>query len=134
MSSQYTTCVAAGGTLFGIHGRQDQGVARLRAFDPKTQKVYWTQDGFGTANLILADNKLLIMKTDGELILAAASREEYRPLAKAKIFDEVVQALPALADGLLYVRDSRHAQVPRHGTERKITSAFSRSPCRMRVG
>ena len=107
MSSQYTTCVESRGTLYGIHGRQDQGVAKLRAFDPKTKKVHWTQEGFGTANLILADDKLLIMKTDGELILADASPEAFRPLASNKVFEDVVQALPALADGLLYVRDSR---------------------------
>ncbi len=107
MSSQYTTCIESGGALFGIHGRQDQGVAKLRAFDVQTQKVFWTQEDFGTGNLILADDKLLIMKTDGELILAEASRERFQPLASAKIFDDVVQPLPALADGRLFVRDSR---------------------------
>ena len=106
MSSQYTTCVAAGDALYGIHGRQDQGVARLRAFDPRSRKVFWTQENFGTANLILADGKLVILKTDGELILAEASPKEFRSLASAKIFSDVVQPLPALADGLLYVRDT----------------------------
>ncbi len=106
MSSQYTTCIESGGTLFGIHGRQDQGVAKLRAFDPQRQQIFWTQDGFGTGNLILADDKLLIMKTDGELILAEPSREKFAVLASAKIFNDVVQPLPALADGRLYVRDT----------------------------
>ena len=105
MSSQYTTCVEVDGKLYGIHGRQDAGVAQLRAIDPLTPKVLWTEEGFGTGNLILADGKLLIMKTDGELILAEASPEKFRPLAKAKVFSDVVQALPALADRLLYVRD-----------------------------
>ena len=107
MSSQYTTCVAAAGTLYGIDGRQDQGLARLRAFDPKIRKVHWTQEEFGTGNLILADGKLVIVKTDGELVLAEASPQAYRPLATAKIFDGVVQPLPALAGGLLYVRDTK---------------------------
>ncbi len=107
MSSQYTTCVAAAGTLFGIHGRQDQGLAMLRAFDPQTRKIHWTQENFGTGNLILADGKLIIMKTDGELVLAAAVPQAYRPLGAAKIFDGVVQPLPALAGGLLYVRDAK---------------------------
>ncbi len=107
MSSQYTTCVEKEGVLYGIDGRQDLGVARLRAFDPTTGKIHWTTEGFGTGNLILAGERLLIMKTDGQLILAEASRESYRPLATAQLFDTTVQALPALSNGLFFARDTR---------------------------
>jgi outer membrane protein assembly factor BamB len=107
MSSQYATCVEHQDVLYGIDGRQDQGVARLRAFDPRSQKIYWTEENFGTGNLILADGKLLILKTDGELVMALATREEYKPLATAKVLETTAQALPALADGMLYVRDTQ---------------------------
>lgn len=107
MSSQYTTPVEHQGTLYGLDGRQDVGVARLRAIDPKTGRVYWTQEGFGTGSLILAGDKLLVMKTDGELVLAEASPKAYRPLAAARLFDATVQALPALSDGLFLARDTR---------------------------
>jgi hypothetical protein len=108
MSSQYTTCVESGGYLFGIDGRQDQGVARMRCIDPKTGKVQWTEEGFGTGNLILADGKLLVVKTGGTLLLVEPTPKAYRQLATADLFDSgaVVQALPALASGLLYVRNS----------------------------
>lgn len=107
MSSQYTTCVYKDGALFGIDGRQDLGVARLRCFDPVTRKIHWTEEGFGTGNLILAGDKLVIMKTDGELILAEASKKGYRELAKAQVLDGTAQPLPALADGFLFVRDEK---------------------------
>ena len=107
MSSQYTTCVEKDGVLYGIDGRQDLGAARLRAFDPRTGKVYWTEEDFGTGNLILAGDKMLIMKTDGELILAEPSPKAYRPLAKARLFDTTVQALPALSRGMLFARDTK---------------------------
>jgi outer membrane protein assembly factor BamB len=106
MSSQYTTCIEHEGVFYGIDGRQDAGVAQLRAFDPKSRKVYWTEDGFGSANLILADGKLLIMKIDGELIMAEPSRERFRQLTKAKVLETTAQPLPALANGMLYVRDT----------------------------
>jgi outer membrane protein assembly factor BamB len=106
MSSQYTTCVEKEGYLYGIDGRQDVGGARLRCFNPRTQKIQWTQEGFGTGNLILAGDKLLIMKTDGELVLAEPSPTAFRKLASAKLFDTTVQALPALSSGLLFVRDT----------------------------
>jgi hypothetical protein len=107
MSSQYTTCVEKDGRLYGIDGRQDVGVARLRCFDPKTRRVAWTEEGFGTGTLILADGKLVTMKTDGELVLAEPSPEKFLPLASVKLFGTTTQALPALANGRLFARDTK---------------------------
>jgi hypothetical protein len=107
MSSQYTTCIEKDGVLYGIDGRQDLGVARLRAFDPTTQKVFWTEEDFGTGNLILAGDKILVMKTDGTLLLFAPSPKAYQPLAETQLFDTTVQALPALAAGRLFARDTQ---------------------------
>jgi outer membrane protein assembly factor BamB len=107
MSSQYSTSVEKDGVLYGIDGRQDVGVARLRAFDPRTGKVFWTEEDFGTGNLILAGDKLLIMKTDGTLLLVEPSPKSYRPLAQTQLFDTTVQALPALSNGLLLARDTQ---------------------------
>lgn len=107
MSSQYATCVEDRGLLYGIHGRQDVGIAVLRCFDPATQKVCWTEEGFGYATLIKADGKLLIVTTTGELVLAAIDPKEYHELARAEVLTGETRALPALANGLLYVRDDR---------------------------
>ncbi|MDB5336351.1 MAG: outer rane biosis protein BamB, partial [Planctomycetaceae bacterium] len=107
LSSQYTTSVLQGAYLYGIDGRQDQGTASLKCFDPVTRKVAWTKDDFGMATLILADNKLVCMKTDGTLTLVAASPKAYEELATAKLFNSTCRGLPALANGLLYVRDTQ---------------------------
>jgi outer membrane protein assembly factor BamB len=115
MSSQYTTCVFYAGALFGIDGRQDLPPAHLRCFDPVTKKILWTEENFGTGNIILAGDKLLIMKTDGELVLAAADKSRFRPLARAQVLDGTAQPLPALANGLLYVRDEETLKCLRVG-------------------
>ena len=107
MASQYTTCVEHEGTLFGVEGRQDGPPADLRCFDTKIRKVLWTQPSFGYATLIKAGSKLLILTTDGTLVLAAANPHKYEELARQQISETTVRALPALADGLLYVRDSK---------------------------
>jgi hypothetical protein len=117
MSSQYTTCIEHDGALYGIDGRQDIGVARLRAFDPKTRKIFWTDEGFGTGHLILAGDTILVMKTDGKLVLFAPSPKRYEPLAEAQLFDTTVQALPALADGRLFARDTRMLKCVRVGRQ-----------------
>lgn len=110
MSSQYPTCIYNDGYLYGVHGRQDGPPATLRCFDPTTGKVAWSKEGFGMASLILADGKLLVMKTDGTLVVAEPNPKEFRPLASARVLDNASSrdpalALPALSGGLLYVRD-----------------------------
>ena len=48
-----------------------------------------------------------ILKTDGVLVLAAANVDRYEELARARVADTTTRALPALAAGRLYVRDTR---------------------------
>jgi outer membrane protein assembly factor BamB len=107
LSSQFTTSVIYQGVLYGIHGRQDVGGASLRAIDPLTGKIYWSEERFGSATLILAGDKILALKTEGELVLVAAAKTGYKQLASAEIFDSTAQPLPALSNGRLYVRDTR---------------------------
>jgi outer membrane protein assembly factor BamB len=105
ISSQYATCVADGGLLYGLHGRDDQGQASLRCIDPDKQKIVWEKADFGYATLLFADGKLLVQKTDGTLVLLKASPAQYTELASAQIFNTKTFALPALAAGRLYARD-----------------------------
>ncbi len=106
LSSQFVTPVAYQGVLYGIDGRQDAGVARLRAVDPLAKRVLWTQEDFGTATLLLADGKLLALKTDGTLVLIDPRPDAYRELARAKILEGTTQPLAALSDGFFHARDT----------------------------
>ncbi|HEY2413940.1 MAG TPA: PQQ-binding-like beta-propeller repeat protein [Pirellulaceae bacterium] len=104
LSSQYATPIEHNGYLYGIHGREDQGVAELRCIEAATGKVQWKKTGFGVAHIIFADNKLLIQKADGHLLLAAADPTKYRELATARVSSEPTRALPALSGGRLFLR------------------------------
>ena len=106
LSSQYTTPIEHDGKLIGIHGRQDVGEPVLRSIDPQTQKVLWEKDGLGYATLLAADGKLLILTTEGELVMAALDAAAYRELARTRLSNKTIRALPALANGRLYVRDT----------------------------
>jgi hypothetical protein len=57
--------------------------------------------------MILAGDRLLIVRETGELVLAAASPDSFRPIARATILPAVLRAFPALADGRLYVRNEK---------------------------
>jgi outer membrane protein assembly factor BamB len=106
MASQYSTAIVHDGHLYGVDGRADAGTTQLKCLEAKTGKVLWSVPEFGTANLIYADDKLLAVKDDGTLVLAKVSPREYRQLAAAKVLSGTTRALPALAGGRLFVRDT----------------------------
>jgi outer membrane protein assembly factor BamB len=45
------------------------------------------------------------MREGGELLLALASPDGFKPLARAQILPATVRAYPAIADGFVYVRN-----------------------------
>ncbi len=104
-SSQYCTPVPDDEVLFGIDGRQDGPPGELKCFNPQTRRVLWSVPNFGYGSLLRADGKLLILLSDGTLVLATANRERFDPLARARVLPGESRPLPALADGRLYVRD-----------------------------
>jgi len=104
LSNHYATSVYHEGQLYGFHGRQEFGPV-FRAVHFESGKVSWSTGRFGAGAVILAGNRLVIVRETGELILAAASPKAFQPLAKAQILPPTVRAYPALSDGVLYVRN-----------------------------
>jgi hypothetical protein len=92
------------GVLYGFHGRQEEGQS-LRAIDFRTGNVRWSRERFLAGSLILAGDRLLILRETGELVLAAASPAGFQQLAHASILSAPVRPFPALADGRLYARN-----------------------------
>ena len=106
LNNHYSTSVHRDGVLYGFHGRQEEG-QDLRAVDLRTGKVRWSQERFLAGNLILAGDRLVILRETGELVLAAASPTSYQQLARAFILPAPVRPFFALADGRLYARNEK---------------------------
>jgi hypothetical protein len=112
LSNHYTTSVKVGDYLYGIHGRQEEA-PELRCVEWKTGKVMWAKEGFGCAWLIAADGVLLAVQESGEVALLEATPKEYREKGRFAAFakpaerGKSLRAAPALADGVLYVRDAQ---------------------------
>jgi len=104
MSNHYSTCVFRDGVLYGFHGRQEYGQA-FRAVDLKTGKVLWDVPDFGAGTVTLAGDRLLILRENGQLVIAAASPKTFQSLSQTTIIKGVVRSYPALADGRIYVRN-----------------------------
>ncbi len=107
MSSQYNTPIYADGHLYGIHGREDIGPADLRCIEATTGRVTWSEDGFGVAHLLRLDDRLLILKVDGTLVLAEIDATKFRPLGRVQISTATTRALPAVSRGRLFFRENR---------------------------
>lgn len=105
LSNHYATSVYVGGILYGFHGRQEFGPS-LRAVELNTGKVRWSVDQFRAGSVTLAGDRLLILRETGELVMAEASPQAYRPLARAQILPATARSLPALSDGFLYARNN----------------------------
>ena len=112
LASQYATPVFVAGSLYAIDGRDDVPPTSLVCLDPATGKVRWREEGFGYGTLLVADGKIVMTKTDGEVLLVRPDATRLDVLARARPFAGDVRggplrALPALANGRLYLRNDR---------------------------
>ncbi len=104
MSNHYATSVAREGVLYGFHGRQEYSPS-LRAVELRTGRVLWSEERFGAGTLTLAGDTLVIVRETGEFVVAAASAESFEMLGRAPLLSGTIRAYPALAHGVLYVRN-----------------------------
>ncbi|PYK63351.1 MAG: alcohol dehydrogenase [Verrucomicrobia bacterium] len=103
LSNHYATSVYHEGFLYGFDGRQETGPS-LRCVELKTGKVRWSEDRFGAGTITLADRRLLVLRENGELMLAPASPDGFKPISRAQVLPNGVRAYPAVADGRVYGR------------------------------
>jgi outer membrane protein assembly factor BamB len=104
LTNHYATSVHHNGNLYGFHGRQEFGQS-FRAVELQTGKVRWSQDRFLAGTVTLAGDRLVILRERGELVVAPASPDAFKPLARAQILTGTVRAYPALSDGFLFARN-----------------------------
>ncbi|MEJ7606731.1 MAG: PQQ-binding-like beta-propeller repeat protein [Bryobacteraceae bacterium] len=104
LSNHYATSVYKDGQLYGFHGRQEEGQS-LRCVELKTGKVRWSVDGFGAGSVTLLGDQILVVRENGEALLAPATPAAFAPTSKVQLLPGVVRSYPALADGILFVRN-----------------------------
>lgn len=87
------------GVLYGFSGRF------LTALDAATGQILWRSRPPGGGNLALVDGKLAVLNGEGELVLVAADRKEYREIARVKALENGNLISPAFAGGAFFVRN-----------------------------
>ena len=104
LTNHYSTSVHHDGYLYGFHGRQEHDPS-LRCVALNTGKVQWSEERFGAGSITRAGDRLLVLRENGELVLAKASPVSFQVVSRAQILQGTVRAYPAIADGLFYARN-----------------------------
>lgn len=101
--TKFNSAVRRGDFVFGL----DEGLLTcLRLSDGKRM---WKQGRYGYGQMLLVDDKLLILSEAGDVVLVSASSETPRELARFSAIDGKTWNHPVLARGRLLVRNSDEA-------------------------
>ena len=99
MKNHFNGSVAIGNHLYGFD------TATLKCIEAATGKTLWAKRGLGKGSLIVANGMLIILGETGELVLAEATHEAYRELARASVLEGRSWTQPTLWQGRLYLRN-----------------------------
>lgn len=105
LSSHYASVVHHEGYLYGFDGRQEYGPG-LVCVEVASGKSAWRVEGFGAGTVLIAGEKLVVLKESGELVIAPATGKEFRPETTAQLIGSC-RAYPAIAGGKLLARDTK---------------------------
>jgi len=106
LRTQLNPAVLFQGHLYGADGdTTEKATLRCLTFDEGGEK--WSQPGFGSGAVIVADGKLIALSGMGELMVAPAMPEAFRPTARAQVLGGKCWTAPVLAQGRIYCRNGR---------------------------
>ena len=106
MSSHLSPGVVVGDYLYAFNGEAKKDTD-FRCVHLPSGALKWVSHDPAFGSLILAGDKLLVLSEKGELLVAQASPDVFKPLARAKVLGGLCWTPPALVNGLLYVRNAK---------------------------
>ena len=103
--NQWSSSVLEDGFVYGVDGN-DTGDRTLKCLEFETGKIHWTFDGLGSASIMAANHRLIVLSDQGELVIAPASPVAFHPTARAKVLEGKCWTVPVLSNGLIYCRNA----------------------------
>ncbi len=98
IKNTYNIPVAVNGSVFAYSTRF------LTCVDPDSGKPRWRSRNPGDGFLIAVDNHLIISTKKGSLHIAKSTSQKYSEIASAKVFNDLVWAIPAYSDNSVFIR------------------------------
>jgi len=105
-TNMYNTVAVYQDAVFGFGGGAKAGFLHCTDFHDgrllwKVENEEWTKD----QNLVIADGLIFALTKNGDLVMAEASRKEYRELARTRVPIELGRPQqPTIANGRMYIR------------------------------
>lgn len=90
---------------FSSGGKGSQAI--LSAVDVRSGKIHWQERSISKATFVWADQKLITLDQDGNLMIAHPSPQGFRIVAKAPLLTHLSWTPPALVGTRVYLRDRR---------------------------
>lgn len=99
MKCKFNNAVLHDGVVYGL----DEGI--LAAMDAQTGQKKWKGGRYGFGQLLLAGDHLVVLTESGEVALVKASPAKHEELARFEAIEGKTWNVPAMANGLLLVRN-----------------------------
>lgn len=108
LMNHWNTPVHYKGHLYGMYG---QSIITLKCVNLADGAEKWSLDGFQNddGSVIVAGDKLLVLKETGDLYLMEPNPAAYTELARLKPLSGKCWNVPAVSDGRLYIRSTTEA-------------------------
>jgi len=90
---------------FSSGGKGSQAI--LCAVDARSGKIYWQERSIEKATFVWADQKLITLDQDGNLMIAHPSPQGFKIVAKAPLLTHLSWTPPVLVGTRLYIRDRK---------------------------
>lgn len=103
LSVQMSPPVLIGGHLYGFDGMSGKP-SRLKCVELATGAEKWAQDGLGCGTLSAAGTTLIVLSERGELLIAPATPDGFKPAERMAAVEGKCWTPPVLANGLLLCR------------------------------
>jgi outer membrane protein assembly factor BamB len=110
MKNKLSSSVYYDGHLYGL----DEGI--LACLDAATGELRWKSGRYGHGQLLLAQGSLIVLTEEGELALVEAKPDAFVERARFAAIEGRTWNNPALASGILLVRNGREMAAYRLAT------------------
>jgi outer membrane protein assembly factor BamB len=100
IKAKFNNAVHHNGAIYGM----DDGI--MAAMAVATGKRLWKGGRYGFGQLLLAQGHLVVTSEQGEVVLVKATPERHEEVARFEAIDGKTWNVPAMADGILLVRNT----------------------------
>jgi outer membrane protein assembly factor BamB len=106
LMNHWSTPVLKDEYLYGIYGFKEFGKAPLKCVELLTGKEMWSEPNYGPGNVILIEDKLVVLGDKGQLVLVEATPAAYKEISRMQAVGGKCWTTPAYSNGRIYVRST----------------------------